>query len=163
MSEEQKNLSAELASKYDPKLVEEELYQYWTENKFYRAPRVEGKQPYTIVIPPPNVTGTLHLGHALNNTMIDIMVRWKRMQDRPALYLPGTDHAGLATQIRVEEDLRKSGGPTRHEMGREAFVEKVWEWKEKYAGTINSQLRKLGVSTDWSRESFTMNPELSRA
>jgi valyl-tRNA synthetase len=163
MSEEQKNLAAELASKYDPKLVEDETYQYWSENKFYQAPRVEGKQPYTIVIPPPNVTGTLHLGHALNNTMIDMMIRWKRMQGQPTLYLPGTDHAGLATQIRVEEDLRKSGGPTRHELGREAFVSKVWEWKEKYAGTINSQLRKLGVSTDWSRESFTMSPELTKA
>lgn len=163
MSEEQKAATTELASRYDPKLVEDEYYQYWTEGKFYQAPRVEGKQPYTIVIPPPNVTGVLHLGHALNNTMIDIMVRWKRMQGYPSLYLPGTDHAGLATQIRVEEDLRKSGGPTRQEMGREAFVDKVWEWKHKYVDNIDGQLRKLGVSTDWSRERFTMDEGLSRA
>ncbi|HYF91486.1 MAG TPA: valine--tRNA ligase [Symbiobacteriaceae bacterium] len=163
MSEEIQNPTAELASKYDPKLVEDECYRYWLEGKFYQAPRVEGKQPYTIVIPPPNVTGVLHLGHALNNTMIDIMIRWKRMQGQPTLYLPGTDHAGLATQIKVEQDLRKQGGPTRQEMGREKFVEKVWEWKAKYHGTISSQLRKLGVSVDWSREAFTMDERLSKA
>ncbi|HEY3368158.1 MAG TPA: valine--tRNA ligase [Symbiobacteriaceae bacterium] len=153
----------ELASKYDPKAVEEETYQYWTDGKFYHAPVVPGTPSYTIVIPPPNVTGVLHLGHALNNTMIDIMVRWKRMRGFGALYLPGTDHAGLATQIKVEQDLRKSGGPTRHELGREKFVAKVWEWKHKYAGTIDGQLKKLGVSTDWSREAFTMDERLSKA
>jgi valyl-tRNA synthetase len=161
MSDEKQ--TTELASRYDPKLVEDEYYQYWQDGKFYQAPIVEGKQPYSIVIPPPNVTGALHLGHALNNTMIDIMVRWKRMQGYPALYLPGTDHAGLATQIRVEEDLRKSGGPTRHELGRDQFVAKVWEWKQKYQGNINGQLRKLGVSVDWSREAFTMDENLSKA
>jgi len=163
MSEEQKNPATELASRYDPKQVEDEFYQYWMDAKLYQAPVVEGKQPYTIVIPPPNVTGTLHLGHALNNTMIDILIRWKRMQGYPTLYVPGTDHAGLATQIRVEEDLRKSGGPTRHQLGREAFLAKTWEWKQKYQGTINSQLRKLGVSVDWSREAFTMDENLSKA
>ncbi|BAD39351.1 valine--tRNA ligase [Symbiobacterium thermophilum] len=163
MSAEQKQGGTELAPRYDAKLVEDEYYQYWMDGGFYRAPIVEGKQPYTIVIPPPNVTGTLHLGHALNNTMIDILIRWKRMQGHPTLYLPGTDHAGLATQIRVEEDLRKSGGPTRHELGREAFVAKVWDWKERYHATITSQLRKLGVSVDWSREAFTMDERLSRA
>jgi len=154
---------AELAPRYDPKLVEDEFYEYWMQSRFYQAPVVEGKQPFTIVIPPPNVTGVLHLGHALNNTMIDILIRWKRMQGYPTLYLPGTDHAGLATQIKVEEDLRKSGGPTRHELGREAFVQKVWDWKERYQATINGQLRKLGVSVDWSREAFTMDENLSRA
>jgi len=163
MSEEQKLGTAELPPRYDPKQVEDEYYRYWMEGGFYHAPVIEGRQPYTIVIPPPNVTGTLHLGHALNNTMIDILIRWKRMQGFPTLYLPGTDHAGLATQIRVEEDLRKSGGPTRHELGREAFVEKVWDWKEKYHATITSQLRKLGVSVDWEREAFTMDERLSRA
>ncbi|MFZ5817178.1 MAG: valine--tRNA ligase [Bacillota bacterium] len=162
MSEEQR-LSTELASRYDPKQVEEQYYQYWMDARLYQAPIIEGRQPFTIVIPPPNVTGTLHLGHALNNTMIDILIRWKRMQGYPTLYVPGTDHAGLATQIRVEEDLRKSGGPTRHQLGREAFVAKTWEWKEKYQGTINGQLRKLGVSVDWSREAFTMDENLSRA
>jgi valyl-tRNA synthetase len=163
MSEEHLQASQTLASKYDPKLVEEECYQSWLDGKFHQAPIVEGKPPFTIVIPPPNVTGALHMGHALNNTLIDILIRWKRMQGYPALYLPGTDHAGLATQIRVEEDLRKAGGPTRHQMGREAFVDKVWEWKERYNNTINGQLRKLGVSCDWSRERFTMDEGLSKA
>ncbi len=163
MSGEQMTPATELASRYDPKQVEDEFYQYWMDAKLYQAPIVEGKQPFTIVIPPPNVTGTLHLGHALNNTMIDILIRWKRMQGYPTLYVPGTDHAGLATQIRVEEDLRKSGGPTRHELGREGFLAKTWEWKEKYQGTINGQLRKLGVSVDWSREAFTMDANLSKA
>lgn len=155
--------SNELASKYDPNLVEDDYYRFWTEQGFYKAPIVEGKQPYTIVIPPPNVTGTLHLGHALNNTMIDILIRWKRMQGVPTLYLPGTDHAGLATQVKVEDDLRKTGGPTRHQLGREAFVEKAWDWKHKYHATITGQLKKLGVSVDWSRERFTMDEGLSKA
>lgn len=163
MSEEQKSSPTELASKYDPKLVEDQYYQYWTENQFFRAPVIEGKQPYTIVIPPPNVTGVLHMGHALNNTMIDIMVRWKRMQGYPSLYVPGTDHAGLATQVRVEDELRKLGGPTRQELGREKFVEKVWQWKEEKGDFINGQLRKLGVSVDWSRERFTYDEGLSKA
>lgn len=155
--------STELASKYDPSLVEDDYYRFWTEEGFYKAPIVEGKQPFTIVIPPPNVTGALHLGHALNNTMIDILIRWKRMQGIPTLYLPGTDHAGLATQVKVEDDLRKAGGPTRHQLGREAFVEKVWDWKNKYHANITGQLKKLGVSVDWSRERFTMDEGLSKA
>jgi valyl-tRNA synthetase len=163
MAEENQNAGAELASRYDPKLVEDEYYRYWTEGKYFQAPIVEGKQPYTIVIPPPNVTGVLHMGHALNNTMIDIMVRWKRMQGYPSLYLPGTDHAGLATQVRVEDELKKQGGPSRKEMGREKFVEKVWEWKAEKGGFINGQLRKLGVSVDWSRERFTYDEGLSKA
>ncbi|HWI51238.1 MAG TPA: valine--tRNA ligase [Symbiobacteriaceae bacterium] len=163
MSEEQQNPTLELASKYDPKLVEDECYKFWTEGKFYQAPRVEGKQPYTIMIPPPNVTGILHMGHALNNTMIDIMIRWKRMQGQPTLYLPGTDHAGLATQVKVEDELRKLGGPSRQEMGRAKFVEKVWEWKAEKGHVINNQLRKLGVSVDWSRERFTYDEGLSKA
>jgi len=164
MAEDQKELSTEeLAPRYDPKLVEDEYYQYWLDGQFFHAPRVEGKQPYTIVIPPPNVTGQLHLGHALNNTMIDIMIRWKRMQGYPTLYLPGTDHAGLATQIKVEEELWKKEGLSRHQLGRERFVERVWQWKEQYGSRINQQLQKLGVSTDWSRERFTMDEGLSRA
>ncbi|MEW8978452.1 MAG: valine--tRNA ligase [Symbiobacterium sp.] len=163
MSNPQTPAAGELSPRYDPKQVEDEYYRYWEEGGFYHAPVVEGRRPFTIVIPPPNVTGTLHLGHALNNTMIDISIRWKRMQGYPTLYLPGTDHAGLATQIRVEEDLRKSGGPTRHELGRDAFVAKVWDWKERYHNTIVTQLRKLGVSVDWDREAFTMDERLSRA
>ena len=163
MSNPQTPAAGELSPRYDPKQVEDEYYRYWEEGGFYHAPVVEGRRPFTIVIPPPNVTGTLHLGHALNNTMIDISIRWKRMQGYPTLYLPGTDHAGLATQIRVEEDLRKSGGPTRHELGRDAFVAKVWDWKERYHNTIVTQLRKLGVSVDWDREAFTKDERLSRA
>jgi valyl-tRNA synthetase len=163
MSAEERALPTELASKYDPKLVEDETYTYWMDGGFYHAPRVAGRPAYTIVIPPPNVTGALHIGHALDNTMIDILIRYKRMQGDPTLYLPGTDHAGLATQIRVEEDLRKQGGPTRHALGREQFIEKVWGWKDKYADTINGQLRKLGVSVDWSREAFTMDEQCSKA
>jgi len=153
----------ELPPRYDPSLVEDQYYRYWLEGNFFYAPRVPGKKPYTIVIPPPNVTGQLHLGHALNNTMIDIMIRWKRMQGYPTLYLPGTDHAGLATQIRVEEELRKTEGLSRHDLGRERFVERVWEWRRQYGNRINQQLQKLGVSTDWSRERFTMDEGLSRA
>lgn len=163
MTEQQKNLASELASKYDPKLVEDACYQYWMDGKFFQAPVVEGKPPYTIVIPPPNVTGKLHLGHALNNTMIDVMIRWKRMQGCPALYVPGSDHAGLATQIKVEEELRKQEGISREDLGREQFVERVWDWKARNGATINNQLRKLGVSCDWSRERFTMDEGLSKA
>jgi valyl-tRNA synthetase len=163
MADEQQGTTSELASKYDPKLVEEAYHDYWMAGNFYRAPIIEGKQPYTIMMPPPNVTGNLHLGHALNNTMIDVLIRWKRMQGQPTLYMPGSDHAGLATQIKVEEGMRKEGGPTRHELGREGFVEKVWEWKSKYGATIKNQLQKLGVSPDWSRERFTMDESLSKA
>jgi valyl-tRNA synthetase len=152
----------ELAKVYDPKQVEDRWYGYWTESGFFQAPVVEGKQPYTIVIPPPNVTGALHMGHALNNTIIDILIRYRRMTGRPTLYLPGTDHAGLATQIRVEDELRAQG-KSKQQLGREKFIDQVWAWKEKYAATINGQLKRLGVSVDWTREAFTMDENLSSA
>ncbi len=147
---------------YDPKSVEEKWYASWEQAGCFAAdPNAEG-EPYCIVIPPPNVTGRLHIGHALNNAIQDILIRWKRMQGFNAVWIPGTDHAGIATQSVVERELRKQG-VSRRDMGREAFVKRVWEWKEEYGGTIIRQLRRLGCSCDWSRERFTMDEGLSEA
>ncbi len=156
-------LAEELATRYDPKDVEGSLYQFWLAGGYFRAPRVPEARPFTIVIPPPNVTGALHMGHALDNTIQDILIRWQRMQGDPTLWLPGTDHAGLATQIKVEEVLKKEEGLTRHDLGREKFVARVWEWKGKYGDTITDQLKRLGCSCDWSRERFTMDEGCSQA
>ncbi|MCL5677098.1 MAG: valine--tRNA ligase [Firmicutes bacterium] len=147
---------------YNPKEVEDRYYHFWEERGYFQAEIDRAKKPFTIVIPPPNVTGQLHMGHALDNTIQDILIRWRRMQGIPTLWLPGTDHAGLATQIKVEEGLRKEG-KSRHELGRDRFVERVWEWKRQYGDRITNQLRKLGASCDWSRERFTMDEGLSRA
>ena len=147
---------------YDPANVEDRLYQQWLDNNHFRAPGDPSKETFTIVIPPPNVTGTLHMGHALDNTIQDILIRRKRMQGFDTLWLPGTDHAGIATQIKVEEHLAAEG-VSRHELGREAFVEKVWDWKDEYHTRILKQLQKLGVSCDWSRERFTLDEGCSRA
>ncbi|BDG61516.1 valine--tRNA ligase [Caldinitratiruptor microaerophilus] len=154
---------AELPSRYSPAEVEAETYRFWLDGDYFRAPIVEGRDPFSIAIPPPNVTGALHMGHALDNTLQDILIRWHRMRGDPTLWLPGTDHAGLATQIKVEEVLRKEEGLTRHDLGRERFVERVWEWKRKYGDTIIRQLQRLGASCDWSRERFTMDEGCSRA
>ncbi|NBJ16777.1 MAG: valine--tRNA ligase [Dehalobacter sp. 4CP] len=157
MSEDQ-----QMAKIYDPGQVEEKWYQYWEQNGFF-TPKVEPEQnPFSIVMPPPNVTGSLHLGHAMDNTLQDILARYKRMQGYNTLWLPGTDHAGIATQAKVEEQLAKEG-TNRHELGREKFLERVWAWKEQYGGTITRQLRKLGASCDWSRERFTMDEGCSKA
>jgi valyl-tRNA synthetase len=151
-----------LEKTFDPKAAEARLYARWEASGAF-APRQDG-EPYCIVIPPPNVTGSLHIGHALNNTLQDILTRFQRMRGRAALWLPGTDHAGIATQMVVERQLAASGANvTRREMGREAFVEKVWEWKAESGGTIVRQLRRLGASCDWSRERFTLDPGLSAA
>lgn len=147
---------------YDPKAVEDKYYQFWEEGGFFRPEIDPSKEPYTIILPPPNVTGQLHIGHALNHTIQDILIRWQRMQGRPALWLPGTDHAGLATQIKVEEELRQEG-LSRPDLGREKFINRVWEWKEQYGSAITNQLKKVGSSCDWSRERFTMDPGCSRA
>ncbi|OPY67740.1 MAG: Valine--tRNA ligase [Syntrophorhabdaceae bacterium PtaU1.Bin034] len=147
---------------YDPKQVERKWYTYWKEKDYFRAESVSSKPPFCIVIPPPNVTGVLHMGHALNNTLQDIIVRFKRMSGFNALWLPGTDHAGIATQNVVERELLKDGLRPEH-IGRDAFIKKVWEWKEKSGGTIIEQLKRLGSSCDWSRERFTMDEGLSRA
>ena len=132
------------------------------EHKYFRAEVVQEKQPYCIVIPPPNVTGRLHLGHALNNTLQDILVRYHRMKGDDTLWVPGTDHAGIATQVRVEEELAKQG-LARHDLSREEFLERVWAWKEEYGDAIIKQLKKLGASCDWDRERFTMDEGCSRA
>jgi len=148
---------------YDPKQFEDRLYKTWEENGYFKASSDSKKEPYTIVIPPPNVTGQLHMGHALDETLQDILIRYKRLQGFEALWVPGTDHAGIATQIKVEEVLRNEKGLTRHDVGREKFLEMVWEWKEKYGSTITNQLKKLGSSCDWSRERFTMDEGCSKA
>ncbi|GGN55400.1 valine--tRNA ligase [Oceanobacillus indicireducens] len=151
-----------LPSKYNPNEVEAGRYQFWLEGKFFEAPNDPKKEPYSIVIPPPNVTGRLHLGHAWDTTMQDTIIRMKRMQGYDVLWLPGMDHAGIATQAKVEGELKKMG-TNRYELGREKFLEKSWEWKEEYASFIRSQWEKLGLSVDYSRERFTLDEGLSDA
>ena len=153
----------DLPTTYDPKLVESSIYDMWMENDCFKAEPDPDKKPYSIVMPPPNVTGQLHMGHALDSTLQDILTRYKRMEGYSALWLPGTDHAGIATQIKVEEELRVKEGKTRYDLGREKFLERVWAWKEKYGSRIVEQQRKLGVSCDWSRSRFTMDEGCSRA
>ena len=154
---------AEILDKvYDPSRIEEKWYKYWQEQGLFRAKADGCKPPYCIVIPPPNVTGLLHMGHALNNTLQDILVRYKRMQGFDVLWMPGTDHAGIATQNVVERMLAAEGSD-RHALGREAFIERVWQWKAEFGGQIIKQLQRLGCSCDWSRERFTLDQGLSRA
>ncbi len=152
----------ELGKQYDPQPVEAKWYAWWEGRGLFHSDASAGGTPYCIVIPPPNVTGILHMGHALNNTIQDILVRWRRMQGYNAVWMPGTDHAGIATQNVVERALKKQG-LTRQQLGREEFVKRVWQWKEEYGGTIVRQLRRLGCSCDWARERFTMDAGLSRA
>ena len=147
---------------YRPQEVEQKHYQAWEESGAFACGRNAGSDSYTIVIPPPNVTGSLHMGHALNNTLQDILIRYQRMKGRDVLWQPGTDHAGIATQMVVERQLGDEG-KTRHDLGREKFIDRVWEWKAESGGTITRQLRRLGASCDWSRERFTMDEGLSRA
>ena len=153
----------ELPKVYEPQQVESSIYEMWMENDCFKATPDPDKKPYSIVMPPPNVTGQLHMGHALDATLQDILTRYKRMQGYSALWLPGTDHAGIATQIKVEEELRVNEGKTRYDLGREKFLERVWAWKEKYGSRIVQQQKKLGVSCDWSRSRFTMDEGCSRA
>jgi valyl-tRNA synthetase len=152
----------ELPKAYEPKSVEERWYAFWLEKGYFHADENARSEPFSIVIPPPNVTGSLHIGHALNNTLQDILVRWMRMSRRNTLWVPGTDHAGIATQNVVERQLAKEH-IDRHALGREKFIEKVWEWKKEYGGRIIGQLKRLGASCDWQRERFTMDEGLSRA
>ena len=151
-----------LDKSYDPRLVEDKWYRYWEEHGYFRADEDSEQKAYSIVIPPPNVTGVLHIGHALNNTLQDILIRFKRMEGYNVLWMPGTDHAGIATQNVVEKQLLEEG-LDRHALGREKFIERVWKWKEQSGGTIISQLKRLGASCDWSRERFTMDEGLSEA
>ncbi|SCK18177.1 valine--tRNA ligase [Streptomyces sp. WMMB 322] len=153
---------ADLPTQYAPSEVEEELYERWVARGYFEADSKSDKQPYTIVIPPPNVTGSLHLGHAFQHTLMDALTRRKRMQGYESLWLPGMDHAGIATQNKVEQQLAEEG-KSRQDLGREAFVERVWQWKEEYGGKILGQMRRLGDGVDWTRERFTMDEGLSRA
>ena len=153
---------SELPKAYQPAEVESKWYQTWLDERFFEADPASEKPGFSIVIPPPNVTGVLHMGHVLNNTIQDILARKARMEGKEVLWLPGTDHAGIATQVMVEKKLRKEEGKTRHDIGREKFLEHVWEWKEKHGGIIINQLKKLGASCDWSRERSTMDEEYSR-
>ncbi len=152
-----------IAKTYDPSAVEDRLYNEWCEKGYFHAEIDKNKTPYTIVIPPPNVTGQLHMGHALDETLQDILIRYKRMQGFCTLWVPGTDHAGIATQIKVEEELRVKEGKTRYDLGREKFLERVWEWKNLYGSRIINQLKKIGSSCDWDRERFTMDEGCSKA
>ncbi|MBA4386350.1 MAG: valine--tRNA ligase [Verrucomicrobia bacterium] len=147
---------------YDPKLVEDKWYKFWMDRNLFHGDSAKGGEKYCVVIPPPNVTGILHMGHALNNTVQDILVRWNRMQGKNVVWMPGTDHAGIATQNKVEQALKKEG-KSRHDIGREAFLERVWKWRQEYGSTIINQLKKLGCSCDWQRERFTMDEGLSDA
>jgi valyl-tRNA synthetase len=151
-----------LGKAYEPQASEARWYKYWLDRDLFRAEDSSGKPQFSIVIPPPNVTGMLHMGHALNNTLQDVMTRYRRMQGYNALWMPGTDHAGIATQNVVEQELAKEG-ITRHDLGREKFIARVWEWKKKYGGVIINQLKRLGCSCDWSREAFTMDEKRSKS
>ena len=147
---------------YNPAHVEEKWYSIWVQKQLFHAVPASSKPPYSIVIPPPNVTGVLHMGHALNNTIQDILIRYKKMAGFETLWMPGTDHAGIATQNVVERKLAKEK-KSRHDLGREAFIDEVWKWKTVHHATISNQLKKLGCSCDWDRERFTMDEGLSLA
>ena len=155
-------MAKELAKQYDPKEVEDRIYKMWEDNKCFHAVVDKKKKPYTIVIPPPNITGQLHMGHALDNTMQDILIRWRRMQGRCTLWLPGTDHASIATEAKIVEKMREEG-ITKEQIGRDAFLERAWEWRKTYGGKIVRQLRKLGSSCDWERERFTLDEGCNKA
>ena len=152
----------ELAKQYDPKNVEERIYKSWLDGKYFHAKCEEGKPTYTIVIPPPNITGQLHMGHALDNTLQDILIRWKRMSGFDTLWLPGTDHASIATEAKIVESMRAEG-VSKEDLGREGFLERAWAWKEQYGGRIVEQLKKLGSSCDWDRERFTLDEGCNKA
>lgn len=155
-------MSRELAKTYDPKGIEDRLYEKWVEKKYFHAEVDRSRKPFTIVIPPPNITGQLHMGHALDNTMQDILIRFKRMQGYNALWQPGTDHASIATEVKIIEKLKEEG-VDKNDLGREGFLERAWEWKKEYGGRIIGQLKKLGSSCDWDRERFTMDEGCNKA
>ncbi|CAI7753267.1 unnamed protein product, partial [Closterium sp. NIES-54] len=160
---QKKNLAKEMAKAYNPKAVEASWYEWWEHAGFFKGDNQSTKPPFVIVVPPPNVTGALHIGHGLTAAVEDTIVRWKRMSGYNVCWVPGTDHAGIATQVVVEKKLMREKGLSRHDVGREDFVKEVWKWKEDYGGRIGNQQRKMGASLDWSRECFTMDDKLSRA
>ena len=155
-------MSKELSKTYDPKDIEDRLYKKWEDNGYFHAEVDRSKKPFTIVMPPPNITGQLHMGHALDNTMQDILIRFKRMQGYNALWQPGTDHAAIATEVKVIEALKKEG-IDKEDLGREKFLERVWDWRREYGGKIVNQLKKMGSSADWDRERFTMDEGNNKA
>ncbi len=155
-------MNKDLAKQYDPKDVEDRIYKMWLDGKYFHAKREEGKETYTIVIPPPNITGQLHMGHALDNTLQDILIRFKRMQGFDTLWLPGTDHASIATEAKIVEAMKKEG-ITKEDIGRDGFLERAWEWKRQYGGRIIEQLKKMGSSCDWDRERFTLDEGCNKA
>ena len=155
-------MKKELEKTYDPQQIEGRLYEKWLNRKYFAAKVDKKKKPFTIVMPPPNITGQLHMGHALDNTMQDILIRYKRMQGYEALWQPGTDHASIATEVKITEKLKEEG-IDKAELGREKFLERAWEWRKEYGGRIVSQLHKMGSSADWDRERFTMDEGCSRA
>ena len=155
-------MGKELAKTYNPKEIEEKLYEKWCENRYFHAEVDRDKKPFTTVMPPPNITGKLHMGHALDNTLQDILIRYKRMEGYNALWVPGTDHAAISTEVKVTNQLKEEG-IDKKELGREGFLERTWQWKEEYAGTIENQLKKMGISCDWDRERFTMDEGCSKA
>lgn len=152
----------ELEKNYEPAKIEAKHYKNWLDKKYFHAKVDKDKKPFTIVMPPPNITGQLHMGHALDNTMQDILIRYKRMQGFEALWQPGTDHAAIATEVKVIDKI-KAEGLSKEELGREGFLEKAWEWKDEYGSKIINQLHKLGSSADWDRERFTMDEGCSKA
>jgi len=152
----------EMEKTYNPQEFEGRIYQDWLKNGYFTAKVDKKKEPFTIVIPPPNITGQLHMGHALNDTIQDVIVRFKRMQGYSTLWLPGTDHASIATEVKIVEKM-KSEGITKEDIGRDGFLKRAWAWKEQYGGRIVEQLKRLGTSCDWSREAFTMDERCSRA
>ncbi|GHU80844.1 valine--tRNA ligase [Clostridia bacterium] len=155
-------MQKELGKQYDPKQVEDRIYKFWLDGGYFHATPDSGKEPYTIVMPPPNITGQLHMGHAMDNTLQDILIRWRRMQGFEALWMPGTDHASIATEAKIVEAMREEG-VTKADLGREGFLKRAWEWRAKYGGRITEQLKKLGSSCDWERERFTLDEGCSRA
>ena len=155
-------MATEMNKTYNPSEIEDRLYKKWLDKKYFHAEVDRSKKPFTIVMPPPNITGQLHMGHALDNTLQDILIRFKRMQGYNALWQPGTDHASIATEVKVTNKLREEG-IDKEELGREGFLKRTWEWREEYGGRIVSQLKKLGSSADWDRERFTMDDGCSKA
>ncbi|MEG0978894.1 MAG: class I tRNA ligase family protein, partial [Oscillospiraceae bacterium] len=155
-------MAKELAKHYDPQEVEDRIYSSWIDGDYFHAKLDTNKSPYTIVIPPPNITGQLHMGHALDNTLQDILIRYRRMQGFDALWIPGTDHASIATEAKIVEAMAKEG-ITKDDLGRDKFLERAWEWKDQFGGRIIEQLKKLGSSCDWERERFTLDEGCSKA
>ena len=155
-------MAKELAKAYNPQEFEDRIYDFWMKGNYFHAEVDKDKKPYTIVMPPPNITGQLHIGHALDETLQDTIIRWKRMQGYSALWLPGTDHASIATEAKIVEAMRKEG-VTKEDLGREKFLERAWEWKRVYGNRITDQFKKLGASCDWERERFTMDEGCSDA